>query len=297
LKLARFESENDPHLGLLIGEEVLDLGLRDPLDLIGEIKASGLSENDFMNERYDLPRLRRFTLHELDVGDAEKPHLLIPVLPPEIWACGVTYQRSRTARESEQTAAKGIYDRVYEAARPEIFFKGTPHRCVGPNEYVQIRGDSAWTVPEPELVVVLGSGREVLGFTAGNDMSARDIEGENPLYLPQAKIYDASCALGPILVTPPSIGTLEELGIKLSVRRDGSTVYEEETKTGLMKRTIPELVDYLVRNNPLPHGSACMTGTGVVPPDGFALRNDDIVEITVDNVGVLRNKVRQLQVN
>jgi 2-dehydro-3-deoxy-D-arabinonate dehydratase len=217
----------------------------------------------------------------------------MPIVPPEIWACGVTYVRSKTARESE-TAAKGIYDTIYDAVRPEVFFKGTPHRCVGPNDYVCIRRDSKWTVPEPELVVIVGIDRQVLGFTIGNDMSARDIEGENPLYLPQAKVYDASSSLGPVLVTPTSIGSLENLAIKLLIKRNGSTAFQGETKTGLMKRKIPELLEFLTRDNPVPAGSACMTGTGIVPPDEFALRQDDLVEISIDNVGVLRNPVRQL---
>jgi len=293
LKLARFTNQNDIHLGLVIRENVLDLGLVNPLDLINAIKKSELSEHDYLNQNYDLTNLPKFNFGELDNANSVSPRLLTPIIPPEIWACGVTYIRSRTARESE-TAAKGIYDNVYDALRPEVFFKGTPHRCVGPNDNVCIRRDSKWTVPEPELVVILGIDRQVLGFTIGNDMSARDIEGENPLYLPQAKIYDASCSLGPVLVTPSSIGNLEELTIKLLVKRNGSTAYEGETKTGLMKRKIPELLEFLTRDNQIPAGSACMTGTGIVPPDEFALTQGDLVEISIDNVGVLRNPVRQL---
>ena len=293
MKLARFTNQNDIHLGLVIRENVLDLGLVNPLDLINAIKKSELSEHDYLNQNYDLTNLPKFNFGELDNANSVSPRLLTPIIPPEIWACGVTYIRSRTARESE-TAAKGIYDNVYDALRPEVFFKGTPHRCVGPNDNVCIRRDSKWTVPEPELVVILGIDRQVLGFTIGNDMSARDIEGENPLYLPQAKIYDASCSLGPVLVTPSSIGNLEELTIKLLVKRNGSTAYEGETKTGLMKRKIPELLEFLTRDNQIPAGSACMTGTGIVPPDEFALTQGDLVEISIDNVGVLRNPVRQL---
>jgi 2-dehydro-3-deoxy-D-arabinonate dehydratase len=293
LKLIRFEYENDSHLGLLIREDVLDLGLVDPLDLLSRIKISELSEHEYLNQQYDLRNLPKFSFKELDTAAVGGPRLLIPIVPPEVWACGVTYIRSRAARESE-TAAKGIYERVYEASRPEVFFKATPHRCVGPNDHVCIRCDSKWTVPEPELVVLLGTERQVLGFTAGNDMSARDIEGENPLYLPQAKVYDASCSLGPVLVTPTSIGDLEDLTIKLLVKRNGSTAFQGETKAGLMKRKIPELVEFLTRNNPVPAGSACMTGTGIVPPDDFTLMQDDLIEISIDNIGVLRNPVRQL---
>jgi 2-dehydro-3-deoxy-D-arabinonate dehydratase len=293
LKLARFAHKNGIHLGLVVQENVLDLGLLDPLDLIGRIKTSELSEYDFLNQHYDLANLPKFNFCDLDTAESVSPRLLMPIVPPEIWACGVTYVRSKTARESE-TAAKGIYDTIYDAVRPEVFFKGTPHRCVGPNDYVCIRRDSKWTVPEPELVVIVGIDRQVLGFTIGNDMSARDIEGENPLYLPQAKVYDASSSLGPVLVTPTSIGSLENLAIKLLIKRNGSTAFQGETKTGLMKRKIPELLEFLTRDNPVPAGSACMTGTGIVPPDEFALTQNDLVEISIDNVGVLRNPVRQL---
>ncbi|HYW00564.1 MAG TPA: fumarylacetoacetate hydrolase family protein [Candidatus Acidoferrum sp.] len=293
MKLARFAYENDIHLGLVIQENVFDLGLLDPLDLIGRIKTSELSEYDYLNQYYDLANLPKHKFRDLDTAESVNSRLLMPIIPPEIWACGVTYVRSKTARESE-TAAKGIYDNVYDAVRPEVFFKGTPHRCVGPNDHVCIRRDSKWTVPEPELVVILGNDRQVLGFTIGSDMTARDIEGENPLYLPQSKIYDASCSLGPMLVTPSSIGNLEDLTIRLIVKRNDSTVFQGETKTGLMKRRIPELLEFLTRDNPVPAGSACMTGTGIVPPDEFALKQDDLVEISIDNVGVLRNPVRQL---
>jgi len=295
LKLARFSYENDTHLGLVIQEKVLDLGLTNPLDLISRIKAAQLSEHDYLNRYYDLSSLPKFNFSELDKPEsAQSNHrLLMPIIPPEIWACGVTYIRSKTARESE-TAAKGIYDRVYDANRPEVFFKATPNRCVGPNDSVCIRRDSKWTVPEPELVVIVVLDHQVVGFTIGNDMTARDIEGENPLYLPQSKIYDACTALGPVIVTPSSIGSLDELTIKLVVTRNDTTAFEGETKTGLMKRKIPELMEFLTRDNPVPAGSACMTGTGIVPPDDFALRDGDVVLISIDTVGVLRNPVKQL---
>ena len=293
MKLVRFEYQNNSHLGLLIREDVLDLGLVDPLDLLSGIKISELTEHEYLNQQYDLANLPKFSFKELDTATTSGPRLLMPIIPPEVWACGVTYIRSRAARESE-TAAKGIYERVYEASRPEVFFKATPHRCVGPNDNVCIRRDSKWTVPEPELVVLLGAERQVLGFTAGNDMSARDIEGENPLYLPQAKVYNASCSLGPVLVTPTSIGDLEDLTIRLLVKRNGSPAFQGGTKTGLMKRTIPELLEFLTRDNPVPAGTACMTGTGIVPPDNFSLVQDDLIEISIDNIGVLRNPVRQL---
>jgi 2-dehydro-3-deoxy-D-arabinonate dehydratase len=294
LKLVRFTSDgSEACVGIVLNGEVVDLGIGDPLHLIQRIESSKLSEEEFVNTQYDLTRLRRIKLTELDNVYPERPHLLKPIVPPEVWGFGITYTRSRAAREIE-TSAKGIYDRVYEAERPELFFKASDHRCVGPNQPVCIREDSHWCVPEPELAVVVGVRGQVLGFTAGNDMSARDIEGENPLYLPQAKIYESCCSFGPVLVTPPSIGNVRNLSIRLSVLRGGSITFEGTTNTGTMKRTIPELLSFLTRNNPVPYGSVCLTGTGIVPPDNFTLRDGDLVEISIDNIGSLRNPVKQL---
>jgi len=294
LKLVRFASDgSEACVGIVLDGEVVDLGIGDPIRLIQKIESSELSEEEFVSTEYDLTRLRRIKFTELDNVHPEKAHLLKPIVPPEVWGFGVTYTRSRAAREIE-TSAKGIYDRVYEAERPEVFFKASDHRCVGPNQPVCIREDSHWCVPEPELAVVVGVRGQVLGFTAGNDMSARDIEGENPLYLPQAKIYENCCSLGPVLVTPPSLGDVRNLSIRLSVMRGSSIAFEGTTNTGAMKRTIPELLNFLTRNNPVPYGSVCLTGTGIVPPDNFSLRDEDLVEISIDNIGTLRNPVKQL---
>jgi 2-dehydro-3-deoxy-D-arabinonate dehydratase len=294
LKLVRFASDgSEVCVGIVLDGEVVDLGIGDPIRLIQQIESSELSEEEFVSTQYDLTRLRRVKFTELDNVHPEKPHLLKPIVPPEVWGFGVTYTRSRAARETE-TSAKGIYDRVYEAERPEVFFKASDHRCVGPNQPVCIREDSHWCVPEPELAVVVGVLGQVLGFTAGNDMSARDIEGENPLYLPQAKIYENCCSLGPVLVTPSSIGNVRNLSIRLSIMRGRSTAFEGATNTGTMKRTIPELLNFLTRNNPVPYGSVCLTGTGIVPPDDLSLRDGDLVEISIDNIGTLRNPVKQL---
>jgi len=294
LKLVRFASDGSKAcVGIVLDGEVVDLGIGDPIRLIQQIESSKLSEEEFISTEYNLTRLRRIKFTELDNVHPEKPHLLKPIVPAEVWGFGVTYTRSRAARETE-TSAKGIYDRVYEAERPEVFFKASDHRCVGPNQPVCIREDSHWCVPEPELAVIVGARGQVLGFTAGNDMSARDIEGENPLYLPQAKIYENCCSLGPVLVTPPSIGNVRNLSIRLSVMRGGRIAFEGTTNTGAMKRTIPELLNFLTRNNPVPYGSVCLTGTGIVPPDDFSLRDGDLVEISIDNIGTLRNPVKQL---
>lgn len=224
----------------------------------------------------------------------EETHLLVPIEAPEVWGCGVTYERSRAAREVE-TSVKGIYERVYEAQRPEIFFKSTPPRYVGPNAPVYIRSDSEWTVPEPELAFAIGLRGEIIGYTIGNDVSARDIEGENPLYLPQAKIYAASCSLGPWLVTPREVGDPHSLEITMRILRRGEVAYEGSVNTRRMKRRIEELHSYLRRDNPTPPGLVCLTGTGIVPPDDFTLRDGDTVEIEIEKLGVLRNPVIKLR--
>ena len=215
------------------------------------------------------------------------PHLLLPVIPPEVWAAGVTYERSREARLAETTTV-GIYDKVYDAERPEVFFKATSSRCVGPNAPVGIRADSRWTVPEPELGVVLGAEGEVLGYTLGNDMSARDIEGENPLYLPQTKIYRACCSLGPtILLTDGA--TAGRLTITCRIVRRGREVFRGQVSTARLHRPISDLVACLRRANDIPPMTVLLTGTGIVPPDEFACEEGDVIEIGADEIGTLKN--------
>jgi 2-dehydro-3-deoxy-D-arabinonate dehydratase len=215
------------------------------------------------------------------------PHLLLPVVPPEVWAAGVTYERSREARLAETTTV-GVYDKVYDAERPELFLKATASRCVGPNAAVGIRVDSRWTVPEPELAVVLGAEGEVLGYTLGNDMSARDIEGENPLYLPQTKIYRACCSIGPTILLPED-GLERRLRLWCRIDRRGREVFRGEVSTARLRRPIAELVTYLRRANDIPAMTVLLTGTGIVPPDAFACEEGDMIEIGADGIGVLRN--------
>lgn len=219
--------------------------------------------------------------------------LLIPLNPPEVWACGVTYRRSREAREYE-SGVKGIYDLVYEAERPEIFFKTTGLRCVGPNQPIGVRGDSNWSVPEPELAFILGADQRIVAFTAGNDVTARDIEGENPLYLPQAKTFEGCCALGPSILTFDEVGPEPKLEIRCEVIRGGEVVFQGSTNTSRMKRSLEELRSYLCRYNPIPPGTVCLTGTGIVPPDDFALEDGDVVRITIEKIGTLINPVKRL---
>jgi 2-dehydro-3-deoxy-D-arabinonate dehydratase len=218
--------------------------------------------------------------------------LLPPIQSQEVWAAGVTYLRSKDARMEESREAGGgdFYDRVYHAGRPELFFKATPHRVAGPGGAVRIRGDSKWNVPEPELTLAVSAAGRIFGYTIGNDMSSRDIEGENPLYLPQAKVYAGSAALGPCLVVdaaPPAPGTV----IALEIRRGGRTVFSGETRVGRIKRPLPSLVEYLYRDNAFPAGAFLMTGTGIVPPDSFTLAQGDEILITIEPVGTLRNTV------
>lgn len=226
-------------------------------------------------------------------AEAPRPEeLLPPVQSQEIWAAGVTYRRSRDARmeESERSGAERLYDLVYDADRPELFFKATARRVVGPGQPVRIRRDGRWNVPEPELTLALNAAGRIIGYTVGNDMSSRDIEGENPLYLPQAKIYTGSCALGPALVLtedPLPAAT----AITLSIRRDGHPVFSGTTSLDHMKRSLPELAGWLFRENDFPQGAYLMTGTGIVPPATFTLQPGDAVRIEIDGVGALENAV------
>lgn len=216
-----------------------------------------------------------------------------PLLPPldvqEVWACGVTYLRSKVARMEESEAGGDFYDRVYEAARPEIFFKATPARVVGPGKPIRIRRDSMWNVPEPELVLVLSSSGAVVGYTIGNDVSSRSIEGENPLYLPQAKVYDGCCALGPVIAL--SEGPQGARAIHMTIARDGAVVFRGETSTAQMRRREDELAGYLFRELSFPAGVFLLTGAGIVPPDDFTLRAGDVVRITIEGIGALENSV------
>jgi 2-dehydro-3-deoxy-D-arabinonate dehydratase len=220
--------------------------------------------------------------------------LLAPLEPfHEVWAAGVTYLRSREARKAE-SAVKELYARVYEAPRPELFWKSLGWRVAGHGMPIRVRADSAWNVPEPELTLVVNSSREIVGFCAGNDVSSRDIEGENPLYLPQAKVYDGSCALGPgiLLVASAgkSTGELDDLPIKLAIARGGQTVVSGETRTSQIKRPLQELVDYLGKELAFPRGVFLMTGTGIVPGNDFSLAAGDAVRITVGAL-TLENEV------
>ncbi len=219
--------------------------------------------------------------------------LLAPIDRQEVWAAGVTYRRSQVARMQESQGAASFYDLVYLAQRPELFFKATPHRVAGPGQNVRIRQDARWNVPEPELALVLNSRLELVGFSIGNDMSSRDIEGENPLYLPQAKVYNACCGLGPWITLAAAMPKPAEIQIDMTVDRNGTPAFQGSTSVGQMARSFDDLIGWLGRDNSFPQGVVLLTGTGVVPGDDFTLAAGDVVRITIRGIGTLVNTVVQ----
>jgi 2-dehydro-3-deoxy-D-arabinonate dehydratase len=212
-----------------------------------------------------------------------------PVVPDEVWATGVTYEASGDAREDESGRPE-MYQDVFENDRPELFFKATPSRTVGPDDRIGVREDSEWDVPEPELGVVLYEG-DIVGYTVGDDVSSRDLEGQNPLYLPQAKVFERCCAVGPCVASPETVEDPHDLKMSMTISRDGETAFEGETDTSLMARTCEELVSYRNRHDETPELSVLLTGTSIVPPSEFTLREGDRVEIAIENVGTLTNTV------
>ena len=218
---------------------------------------------------------------------------LPPIDHQEVWAAGVTYKRSQTARMEESEASASCYDRVYGADRPELFFKASPHRVVGHRGDLRIRRDASWNVPEPEVTLVLSPSLRIVGLTVGNDMSSRDIEGENPLYLPQAKCYDQCAGLGPWITLFDTLPPVDSLGIDLKIDRSGSVVFDQQTSASQMARSFEDLVQWLGRDNSFPAGAFLMTGTGIVPTSDFTLQSGDVVTITIGGVGTLSNSIIQ----
>jgi len=264
-------------VGVLDGDEV---GVLETGDIVATLEAD------------ELPRaVERLTVLDRESCTLPDPwQLEVPLVAPETWAAGVTYRRSRDARLGESRVAD-VYDLIYEAQRPELFLKDAGgRRTVGPGQPIAIRADASWTVPEPELAVVLGSGGKPLAVTIGNDVSSRDIEGANPLYLPQAKIYAGACALGPALLVPVDWGAPFDIELRI-LRADGQSVFEGATSTANMRRSREELIEFLLRDNPLPAGTVLLTGTGIVPPDELTLLPGQSVEITIAGIGMLRNPV------
>ena len=247
----------------------------------------------FVNDDDLLQKIR----HHIKSFNPSKHNLIEGLLAPvgsqqELWACGVTYLRSKIGRQEESKDAGGgdFYARVYEAERPEVFFKANPHRIVGPNEKVRIRKDSTWDVPEPELTLVVCSSGKIVGYTIGNDMSSRSIEGENPLYLPQAKTYDACAAIGPCIYVTKALD--KRSNIRMEIKRPGKTVFEGTVAISQMKRSPEELVSFVFRECSFPHGCLIMTGTGIVPQHDFTLKSGDEIRISIDGIGTLMNQVQ-----
>ncbi|GLG01141.1 2-hydroxyhepta-2,4-diene-1,7-dioate isomerase [Alicyclobacillus hesperidum subsp. aegles] len=277
------------HLGIVVGDDVYSVtdkvaSWTDPVPMWQALRALQLD--------------MRSVEERLCVGDSlsyrnltGEGRLLPPVLAPEVWASGVTYERSRVARNAETQLQDSVYDRVYTATRPELFFKATAERLVPPGQSLKLRSDSAWMVPEPELSVIISSQGDIIGYTIGNDLSSRDIEGENPLYLPQAKIFAASCSLGPALVwCDPAVDPLA-WEIEMRIERAGDTVFLGNVALTQLRRPLSELVSYLLRDNPILDGTALMTGTGIVPPDEFTLQPGDVVAIEIQAIGQLVNPI------
>jgi 2-dehydro-3-deoxy-D-arabinonate dehydratase len=259
---------------------------------VHDLTAAGVRRLDDLFERQDLAEeLARIRRVALPLFPLDQVRLLTPVESQEIWAAGVTYLRSKQARMEESDFSARAYDHVYEAARPEIFFKAVPEKVVASGDAVGIRRDARWSVPEPELTLVINSSGSLVGFTIGNDMSSRDIEGENLLYLPQAKIYARSCAIGPWVVVGVGEDDVRQWTIQIEIHRAGQIVFAGDTRVDQIKRTFGELVDYLFRSQAFPRGAMLLTGAGIVPPDVFTLAEGDRVRITISGIGTLENTV------
>ena len=282
MKLCRFlTSQRETRVGLFIAEnQVLDLSDAGVNNLIFLLEAEDpLQQLEALSQQ----SLTRFSLNQIQ--------LLSPVERQEAWGAGVTYLRSKTARMEESNFSANAYDRVYSAQRPEIFFKSLPEKVVGPSEPVGIRADAHWNVPEPELALVINSQGTIVGYTIGNDVSSRDIEGENLLYLPQAKIYHRSCAIGPCIVVGSTETVARTWIVTMQIYREGRIIFEGQTAVNQIKRSFEELVSYLYRSQTFPHGAVLLTGTGIVPGNDFTLQPDDKVRIEVNGIGVLENTV------
>jgi 2-dehydro-3-deoxy-D-arabinonate dehydratase len=289
-------------VGIVVGDTVLDVTApKDGVTSVTELIAEAGTATRLESRLRALAKTARTRVPWASLDQApspRRPHLLAPVDPPEVWGAGITYRRSREyyeAHTGEGGRTKGIYDFVYEAERPELFFKATASRTVGPNAPIGVRADSTLTAVEPELALVLGRAGAIVGYTVGNDLSAWDIERANPLFLPQSKMFEGCFACGPVLVTAVELGDPHTLELTCVISRGDRQIFRGQVNTKEMKRQCTELVDWLCRSNPCPPGTVLSTGTGILVPDEHALADGDLVEITLDGVGTLRNPVRKLR--
>lgn len=283
MRIAKFLKADDPTpmIGLVDGDRLRPI-------------ASGVSALSRLIHEDDVARTVVESLKSSGPDLAlDSVRLLAPIDAQEVWGAGVTYERSKVARQEESEQGGSFYDLVYRAPRPELFFKATPSRVVGPGEPIRVRRDTRWCVPEPELALVLSPELKLVGFTIGDDVSARDIEGENPLYLPQAKVYDGCCALGPFLTLAEAMPDPRSIEIRLEIVRSGAPVFDGRTSVARLTRSFQELIDWLGIDNVFPDGAVLLTGTGIVPPDEFSLEPGDLVTITIDGIGRLTNPVVQ----
>jgi len=267
-------------------------GIVDQNSVVIDLSPAGITSlTSILEEADPVARLSGIAKDSLPRLPLAEVQLLAPVEQQEVWAAGVTYLRSKAARMEESDFSASAYDKVYSAARPEIFFKSLAEKVSGPTDPVGIRSDATWNVPEPELALVINAKGKVVGYTIGNDMSSRDIEGANLLYLPQAKVYRQSCALGPWITLGVAEAAAREWIIRVAIRRAGAEIFAGNTSVNQIKRTFSELVEYLYRSQEFPHGAVLLTGTGVVPPDTTTLHANDVVEIEISGIGTLQNTV------
>ena len=279
-------------VGVLDGEVVTDIATpetKSVLALLQRAEATDESLAAVAARARDRARGASYPYSQLDSAQ-----LLIPLEPPAVWGAGVTYRRSAEFRDAETNTPRGIYDKVYYGERPELFFKGTAVHCVGSNGAISIRSDSTFTAPEPEVALVLDARGQIAGYTLADDVSAWDIERENPLFLPQSKIFLGCCALGPVLVTADEIADPASIDLTCTIHRAGETIFQGSTTVGQMRRSFAELVRFLVRHNPIATGTVLMTGTGIIVENRHALHEGDVVEIYSAAIGVLRNPVQRL---
>lgn len=290
MRIIRYiDDQNKKQLAAVTNEnKVFDLPFDNFLSLVNHAQQQGKSPQQVISEK----------IYQGDSGfQLDQLHLTAPIDAPEVWAAGVTYEKSKEARNYEATQgkldSKTFYDKVYNAERPEIFFKSTAARTVGPNDHVFLRSDSNWQIPEPELGLVIDSMGTVLGYTIGNDMSCRDIEGENPLYLPQAKVWKNSCSIGPTILLAEAVKNPYEMEMTCRIFRNDEKLFEGNARISQLKRKLEELISYLILDNEIFDGTVLLTGTCIVPPNDFTLQDNDRIEIEIPGIGVLSNPVKE----